>query len=1074
MSKKLGAAIPTQHPAMKSVAKSWKRMRERSLKKDEKALAADIELRSMENEITEDPSPEAVAKSELKAQQRIAETRRKLNEQALDTQIQYEADLQIQSEKEEFQRQKAHLKKVHQQEREISKQRLETEKLLDQLESKEREAARSNEPGLTEKEAGVVNTTNTAVTGPQAILEALQNLDTDAVEEEARGVLRRGLKTKRPLAVSRLQYLQGLKRNGMKPSDLMITKVPVMPPSFRPYSAGDTLIAGDINLLYKDLLETREAYKESKDILGDELSADARLALYDAVKATYGFGDPVSPKLRERGVSGSLQKILGSSPKYGVVQRRLLSKTQDNVGRSTIVPDPELGLDEIGIPEDMAWQVYQPFVIRRLVKRQGYRPAEAIKAVKDRSSLARRHLDEEMTERPVLASRAPAWHKHSALAMFPRVTTGRAIKIPNMVTTGFNADFDGDDSLSIITFALTETARQALLDKNLSYYPMSFSPDTTVPTFKNGKIYMAHISDFPRGELLSSKVGQNGPIDLYSVPEGVFVIARDESSQRLVWAEVKYWSVHKDREVEIVDLSNNYQIVTDDDPRAVYGYPAGGSLLEYQRTTPTGALAREFLVPRVVRTKFSSNLDMVPLKKHLIEAGIRMNDKTARHVLPTSLRLDRDSGWLIGAFLGDGWCGSVRGKVSGGVYLATENPSFKDKFTEVLCSHFGYVVQTEPTPRPPTSGNYGKNSYSYCWAHRQLSHWLARTVGHGCRGKRLPDFFLNAPKEFQLGLFAGLMDTDGSISVSNAKKKPQLMANYGSVNIKLIQQIQILARNLGIRSRITKGTTPAGEDMWVLSFSNQDIQAWGGTGLLHPQKLEKLASVPPIEDSAVTARYDVIPISHSLADFLMKAVGHPKLSSAKKRGASENELAEVRHRCSMNIVLRKKSGTISRQTAKQVRDFLGEEKILEHEEGKSWLGLIADEGVTWDTVKNVQKTGIRETGYDLTVPGFETFMSVDGVILSNTMNIHVPATQSAVDEAKEKLLPSRMIFSARDPDRVVNLPKHEMVLGVYNAKARPSGVAHQFGDKKQALEAVLSGKVRLNDDVVIDQYPLQT
>jgi DNA-directed RNA polymerase subunit beta' len=282
------------------------------------------------------------------------------------------------------------------------------------------------------------------LTGPAAIEYALKNLNTADLETEHREIIRSKKVSKRPRAVQVLNVLEGLRRNQLTPSDLLIHHVPVIPPAFRPFSVvGDTFVPGDANELYRDLIQLRDAHGEAQKVLGDAGTSDTKLALYDSVKALYGYGDPVLPKTKQRGVAGFLKQVSGTSPKWSFTQRKLLSKPQDSVSRGTIAVDPDLSLDEIGIPRDMAWTMYAPYVQRRLVH-LGMSPGDALKHVTERSEHATKALDKEVISRPVIYSRAPSWHKFNVLAGHPKLIDGNTIAINPLVTTGLNADFDGD------------------------------------------------------------------------------------------------------------------------------------------------------------------------------------------------------------------------------------------------------------------------------------------------------------------------------------------------------------------------------------------------------------------------------------------------------------------------------------------------------------------------------------------------------------------------------------------------------------------------------------------------------
>ena len=178
-------------------------------------------------------------------------------------------------------------------------------------------------------------------TGPGAIYEALKNIDLDAKEAEAKDILHRHLKSKRDGAVKVLGIIDGLRRTGIKPHELMISRVPVIPPVFRPFTAaGDVFIPGDANELYRDLINMRAVNKQIGEKFGPGVQQKHALQVYDAMKAVYGFGEPTSPKTKEREISGFLKKVTGASPKWSFLIRKMISKPQDFVGRSVVAVEP--------------------------------------------------------------------------------------------------------------------------------------------------------------------------------------------------------------------------------------------------------------------------------------------------------------------------------------------------------------------------------------------------------------------------------------------------------------------------------------------------------------------------------------------------------------------------------------------------------------------------------------------------------------------------------------------------------------------------------------------------------------
>jgi DNA-directed RNA polymerase subunit beta' len=324
--------------------------------------------------------------------------------------------------------------------------------------------------GLTQKQfQGVISGTEPLSkygTGPQALQKALSGMNVDAEIEKARNAISAGRASDRDAAVRKLGYLKSAKKLGLHPGDYMLTKVPVLPPMFRPVSmmSNDMPLINDANYLYKELFEANNNLKSIQSELGHEASGLERMAAYNAFKAVTGLGDPISQKSRDKNVKGVLQSVFGSSPKFSTLQRKLISTTVDNVGRAVITPNPDLDMDSVGLPEEKAFKAYEKFVTRRLV-RQGMSMRVAREHIANKSKLARNILLEEMDHRPVYISRSPVLHKFGILAMKPRLTKGDTLQVSPLIVKGFNADFDGDAMNYHVPS--TEKARQEALDRLL-------------------------------------------------------------------------------------------------------------------------------------------------------------------------------------------------------------------------------------------------------------------------------------------------------------------------------------------------------------------------------------------------------------------------------------------------------------------------------------------------------------------------------------------------------------------------------------------------------------------------------
>jgi DNA-directed RNA polymerase subunit beta' len=247
-------------------------------------------------------------------------------------------------------------------------------------------------------------------------------------------------------ALKRVKYLRALDQLGVKPHEAYILhNVPIVPPIMRPVStmSDGTPKFDDLNQLYSDFAKINDKLKDPvwSHNMTDEGKAELRASYYDGVKAFMGLG--MDYKLAKH--KGLLHKIVGPQPKNGFFQDKLVSRKQDLTMRSTIVPEPALDLDEVGLPKHAALELFKPFVVRKL-KDMGAIPDEMAGAayVEKKNASVWRALDKVMAERPLLLKRDPALHKYNVQAFTARAIDGNAVRIHPLVTGGYNADFDGD------------------------------------------------------------------------------------------------------------------------------------------------------------------------------------------------------------------------------------------------------------------------------------------------------------------------------------------------------------------------------------------------------------------------------------------------------------------------------------------------------------------------------------------------------------------------------------------------------------------------------------------------------
>ena len=297
-----------------------------------------------------------------------------------------------------------------------------------------------------------VDVDGVSMTGGAALKELLRRVN---VEDQIRET---SLKAKNASASRldefnrKLRYLKALKESGTRPEDsYTLSKVPIIPPVMRPVyplPTGELRPAG-VNLLLADVMHVNNGLRELNQVSGipESVKADSRRELQRSVDATFGFGDPLPTTKNRAGnttnLRGLVADVVGQKPKEGLFQDKVWRKQQDLSGRAVITPEPDLGMDEIRIPEDMAWEIYKPFVIRELV-RSGSTATDAAKEVESKTPRAKSALERAMQDRPVAYTRAPSLHKWSVMGAKAGLSKGKSIQLPPLVVAGFNADFDGD------------------------------------------------------------------------------------------------------------------------------------------------------------------------------------------------------------------------------------------------------------------------------------------------------------------------------------------------------------------------------------------------------------------------------------------------------------------------------------------------------------------------------------------------------------------------------------------------------------------------------------------------------
>ena len=284
--------------------------------------------------------------------------------------------------------------------------------------------------------------------GAEAFYDILERLDLDKLAEELwHEVKTTKSKQKRKKATTRLKVVEAFRRSGNRPEWMILTVLPVIPPDLRPMVQldGGRFATSDLNDLYRRVINRNNRLKRLLELgAPDVIIRNEKRMLQEAVDSLIDNsqrGKALSRRGRRE--LKSLSDMLKG--KKGRFRRNLLGKRVDYSGRSVIVVGPQLKLNQCGLPKSMALELYRPFVIARLVQ-NGY--AANVKGARRLIERNRPEVWEALEgvigERPVLLNRAPTLHRLGIQAFEPILIEGSAIQLHPLVTTAFNADFDGD------------------------------------------------------------------------------------------------------------------------------------------------------------------------------------------------------------------------------------------------------------------------------------------------------------------------------------------------------------------------------------------------------------------------------------------------------------------------------------------------------------------------------------------------------------------------------------------------------------------------------------------------------
>ncbi|NUN65784.1 DNA-directed RNA polymerase subunit gamma [Pseudanabaena biceps] len=302
--------------------------------------------------------------------------------------------------------------------------------------------------------------------GAEAIKQLLQNINLEKEAERLRSDIENSKGQKRAKLIKRLRVVDNFVATGSKPDWMVLDVIPVIPPDLRPMVQldGGRFATSDLNDLYRRVINRNNRLARLQEILAPEIIVrNEKRMLQEAVDALIDNGR------RGRTVVGANNRPLKSlsdiiEGKQGRFRQNLLGKRVDYSGRSVIVVGPNLKIHQCGLPKEMAIELFQPFVIHRLIKTGLVNNIKAAKKLIQRNDPAVWDvLEDVIREHPVMLNRAPTLHRLGIQAFEPLLVSGRAIQLHPLVCPAFNADFDGDQMAVHVPLSIEAQAEARLL-----------------------------------------------------------------------------------------------------------------------------------------------------------------------------------------------------------------------------------------------------------------------------------------------------------------------------------------------------------------------------------------------------------------------------------------------------------------------------------------------------------------------------------------------------------------------------------------------------------------------------------
>jgi DNA-directed RNA polymerase subunit beta' len=392
--------------------------------------------------------------------------------------------------------------------------------------------------------------------GAEALHDLLRTMDLEATSYKLRHQANTETSVQRKNeALKRLQVVEAMResqeRIENRPEWMIVKVVPVIPPELRPLVPldGGRFATSDLNDLYRRVIIRNNRLKRLIEIKAPEvILRNEKRMLQEAVDSLFDNSRKSSAVKTE---SNRPLKSLSDSlkGKQGRFRQNLLGKRVDYSARSVIVVGPDLKLHECGLPKDMAAELYKPFIIRKMIERGIVKTVKSAKKIVDRKEpVVWDILENVLKGHPVLLNRAPTLHRLGIQAFQPKLIEGKAIRLHPLVTTAFNADFDGDQMavhLPLGNAAILEAQLLMLASHNI------LNPANGAPIAVPSQDMVLGLYYITKGKRSSKNEIVKGEDGVFYSPEEVIIAYNEKKLDLHAHIKVKTYDLNKNGEPEI-------------------------------------------------------------------------------------------------------------------------------------------------------------------------------------------------------------------------------------------------------------------------------------------------------------------------------------------------------------------------------------------------------------------------------------------------------------------------------------------------------------------------------------------